>query len=162
MAEINLLSSLPKPKRIINERKEAKTKEHIIISRKYGKEYFDGSREYGYGGYKYDGRWIPVAKDMIKHFNLKEKSKVLDIGCAKGFLVKDLVDLGIDAYGLDISEYAINNSPIDIKHRLRLGSAEKLPFLDNEFDAVISINTLHNLNRDLCKQAIKEMQRVSW
>tara|TARA_B100000424_G_scaffold251844_1_gene227651 strand:- start:708 stop:1358 length:651 start_codon:yes stop_codon:yes gene_type:complete len=161
MAEINLLSSLPKPKRIINERKEAKTKEHIIISRKYGKEYFDGSREYGYGGYKYDGRWIPVAKDMIKHFNLKEKSKVLDIGCAKGFLVKDLVDLGIDAYGLDISEYAINNSPIDIKHRLRLGSAEKLPFLDNEFDAVISINTLHNLNRDLCKQAIKEMQRVS-
>ena len=161
MAEINLLSSLPKPKRIINERKEAKTKEHIIISRKYGKEYFDGSREYGYGGYKYDGRWIPVAKDMIKHFNLKEKSKVLDIGCGKGFLVKDLVDLGIDAYGLDISEYAINNSPIDIKHRLRLGSAEKLPFLDNEFDAVISINTLHNLNRDLCKQAIKEMQRVS-
>ena len=161
MAEINLLSSLPKPKRIINERKEAKTKEHIIISRKYGEEYFDGSREYGYGGYKYDGRWIPVAKDMIKHFNLKEKSKVLDIGCAKGFLVKDLVDLGIDAYGLDISEYAINNSPIDIKHRLRLGSAEKLPFLDNEFDAVISINTLHNLNRDLCKQAIKEMQRVS-
>ena len=49
----------------------------------YGKEYFDGPREYGYGGYKYDGRWINVAKDIIKHFNLSKGQKVLDVGCAK-------------------------------------------------------------------------------
>ena len=161
MAEINLLSSLPKSKRVISERKEKKTDEHIKISRLYGKEYFDGPREYGYGGYNYDGRWKPVAKDIMKHYNLSKKSKVLDIGCAKGFLVKDLVDLGIDAYGLDISKYAIENAQLDIKDRLTVGSAEKLPFKDNEFDFVISINAIHNLNRNLCKKAIKEMQRVS-
>ena len=95
MTEINLLSSIPKPRRSISERKEAKTQEHINISRMYGQEYFDGPREFGYGGYKYDGRWISVAKDIIKHFHLAKGQKVLDIGCAKGFLVKDLVDLGI-------------------------------------------------------------------
>ena len=112
MAEINLLSSLPKS-RVISE-KEKKTDEHIKISRLYGKEYFDGPREYGYGGYNYDGRWKPVAKDIMKHYNLSKKSKVLDIGCAKGFVVKDLVDLGIDAYGW-ISKYAIENAQLDIK-----------------------------------------------
>lgn len=161
MAEINLLSSLPKPKRVVSERKEKKTEEHIRISRLYDKEYFDGPREFGYGGYRYDGRWKPVAQDIINYYNLSKNSKVLDIGCAKGFLVKDLVDLGIDAYGLDISKYAIENAPEEIKNRLTIGSAEKLPFKESEFDFVISINTIHNLDRNMCKKAINEIQRVS-
>ena len=160
MAEINLLSSIQKSRRSVSERKEAKTQEHINISRMYGKEYFDGSREYGYGGYKYDGRWIAVAKDIIKHFNLHKGQKVLDVGCAKGFLVKDLVDLGIDAFGIDISKYAIENSVKGIKDRLFVGNANKLEFRDSEFDAVISINTIHNLIREECKTAILELQRV--
>lgn len=160
MAQINLLSSIPKSKRSISQRKEAKTQEHINISRIYGKEYFDGSREYGYGGYKYDGRWINVARDIIKHFNLSKGQKVLDVGCAKGFLVKDLLDLGIDAIGADISSYAIENSLPEIKNRLFLQSADNLKFPDNEFDAVISINTIHNLDRDNCKKSILEMMRV--
>ncbi len=73
MAEINLLRSLPKSKRNIKNRKSKKTKEHIKISREYGKVYFDGNREYGYGGYVYDGRWKSVAKDICSHFNLKKK-----------------------------------------------------------------------------------------
>ena len=161
MAEINLLSSLPKSKRSITERKEAKTKEHVKISRMYDKDYFDGDREYGYGGYKYDGRWISVAKDMKDHFQLNDGDKVLDVGCAKGFLVKDFLDLGIQSNGIDISNYAINNSLIEIKDRLVIGNAEKLPFPNNSFDAVVSINTIHNLDREKCKQAINEMQRVS-
>jgi len=160
MAQINLLSSIPKSKRSISQRKEAKTQEHINISRIYGKEYFDGPREYGYGGYKYDGRWINVARDIIKHFNLSKGQKVLDVGCAKGFLVKDLLDLGIDAIGADISSYAIENSLPEIKNRLFLQSADNLKFPDNEFDAVISINTIHNLDRDNCKKSILEMMRV--
>jgi ubiquinone/menaquinone biosynthesis C-methylase UbiE len=160
MAQINLLSSIPKSKRSISERKEAKTQEHINISRMYGKEYFDGPREYGYGGYKYDGRWINVAKDIIKHFNLSKGQKVLDVGCAKGFLVKDLFDLGIDATGVDISSYAIENSLPEIKNRLFLKSADNLEFSDDKFDAVISINTIHNLDRDDCKKSILEMMRV--
>ena len=161
MAEINLLSSLPKSKRSITERKEAKTKEHVKISRMYDKDYFDGDREYGYGAYKYGGRWISVAKDMKDHFQLNDGDKVLDVGCAKGFLVKDFLDLGIQSNGIDISNYAINNSLIEIKDRLVIGNAEKLPFPDNSFDAVVSINTIHNLDREKCKQAINEMQRVS-
>ena len=134
MAEINLLSSLPKSKRSITERKEAKTEDHIKISRMYGKEYFDGDREYGYGGYTYDGRWISVAKDIKKHYGLNDGDKVLDVGCAKGFLVKDFFDLGIQSSGIDISKYAIDNSLLEIKDRLVIGSAEKLPFPDgNKF-----------------------------
>jgi|TARA_B110000967_G_C18648988_1_gene442360 ubiquinone/menaquinone biosynthesis C-methylase UbiE len=161
MAEINLLSSLPKSKRSITERKEAKTEDHVKISRMYGKEYFDGDREYGYGGYKYDGRWVSVAKDIKKHFELNDGEKVLDVGCAKGFLVKDFFDLGIQSLGIDISKYAIDNSLLEIKDKLIIGSADKLPFPDDTFDAVVSINTIHNLDREKCKQAINEMQRVS-
>jgi hypothetical protein len=71
MSEIDLLKSLPKGKRNVKARETAKTEEHIRISREYGQMYFDGPREYGYGGYRYDGRWQPVAKDIVDHFGLK-------------------------------------------------------------------------------------------
>src|ERR1700722_1805932 len=93
MAEVNLLDKLPKGKRNLNARATAKTDDHIRISREYGEQYFDGPREYGYGGYRYDGRWVPVARDMIAHFDLKPGDRVLDVGCAKGFLVKDLLQV---------------------------------------------------------------------
>jgi len=82
MAEINLLRTLPKGKRNVKARETAKTEAHIRISREYGQMYFDGPRDYGYGGYHYDGRWIPVAKDIIDHFGLKTDDRVLDVGCA--------------------------------------------------------------------------------
>jgi len=161
MTEINLLKSLPTPKRNILNRNTKKTDNHIKISRQYGKEYFDGDRSFGYGGYKYDGRWVPVAKDITDYYGLIKGSKILDVGCAKGFLVKDLVDLGFEAYGIDISEYAIDNAPKDVKNRLKIGNAKKLPYDDNSFDLVISLNTIHNLDRNECKMAIQEIQRVS-
>ncbi len=161
MREINLLKSLPKSKRNIKDRQTQKTEDHIRISRLYGKDYFDGKREYGYGGYKYDGRWRPVAKDIVSHFKLKPGDRVLDIGCAKGFLVKDLLSLGIDAYGLDISEYALENCEPEVTGRLHLGSAHKLPFPNKSFSAVISINTIHNLEKDECFLALKEIERLS-
>jgi len=161
MTEINLLKSLPTPKRNILNRNTKKTDNHIKISRQYGKEYFDGDRSFGYGGYKYDGRWVPVAKDITDYYGLIKGSKILDVGCAKGFLVKDLVDLGFEAYGIDISEYAIDNAPKDVKNRLKIGNAKKLPYDDNSFELVISLNTIHNLDRNECKMAIQEIQRVS-
>lgn len=161
MRKINLLNSIKKIKRSISERKSKKNKKIIKISREYGYEYFDGDRIYGYGGYKYDGRWVSVAKRIKKIYKLKNNAKILDIGCAKGFLVKDLVDIGLDAYGLDISEYAIKNSHKDVAGRIHLGNANKLPFEDNTFDFVISLNTLHNLEKKDCKVALKEITRVS-
>ena len=107
MSEVNLLRALPVSKRNVMARAAAKTPEHVRFARKFGELYFDGPREYGYGGYQYDGRWKPVALDIISHFGLTTGSRVLDIGCAKGFLVKDLVNLGMDAFGIDISEYAV-------------------------------------------------------
>ena len=161
MAEINLLKSLPKGKRNVKARETAKTSEHIKISREYGEMYFDGPREYGYGGYSYDGRWKPVAKDIIEHFSLKPGSRILDIGCAKGFLVKDLLNEGMDAYGLDISEYAIRNCEEEVIGRLHSGQADKLPFKDNSFDAIISINTIHNYDENGVIRCLKEIQRLS-
>jgi len=161
MSEVNLLRSLPKGKRNITARQHAKSDEHVRIARQYGEEYFDGSRDYGYGGYRYDGRWKSVAKDIIAHFGLKLGSRVLDVGCGKGFLVKDLLSMGIDAYGVDISRYALMSCESEVIGRLHLGSADNLPFPDNSFEAVLSINTIHNLNRDRCKVALSEIQRLS-
>ena len=161
MAEINLLKSLPQGKRNVKAREVAKTDEHIRISKEYGEMYFDGPREYGYGGYRYDGRWRPVAKDIVEHFNLKPGDKVLDVGCGKGFLIKDLLELGIDAYGIDVSEYALMNCEKEVIGRLHLGNARSLPFPDNSFSAVLAINSIHNLNRGDCIVALKELQRLS-
>jgi ubiquinone/menaquinone biosynthesis C-methylase UbiE len=161
MAEVELLRSLPKGKRNVKARETAKTEEHIRISREYGEMYFDGPREYGYGGYGYDGRWQPVAQDIIDHFELKPGDRVLDIGCAKGFLVKDLLALGIDAYGLDVSKYALMNCEPEVVGRLQIGSAEDLPFPNNSFDAVLCINSLHNLPRNLCKATLEQMERLA-
>ena len=161
MPEYNLLNTYPKAKRDIKARSQGKTDEIIRISKEYGKMYFDGPREYGYGGYKYDGRWVVVAKEIVKRYKLKPGDRVLDIGCAKGFLVKDLLSIGIEAYGIDISEYALKNCEPEVIGRLHLGSADKLPFPDKSFAATISINTIHNLPRDRCIIALKEMERLA-
>ncbi len=162
MAEVELLRSLPKgTKRNIQARNAAKTPEVIAISKQFGMEYFDGDRMYGYGGYRYDGRWQPVAKDIVAHFGLKPGDKVLDVGAAKGFLVKDLMAEGIDAYGLDISEYALMTCEPDVIGRLHLGTCEKLPFPDNSFAAAVSINCIHNQDRDGVIRSLKELQRVT-
>lgn len=162
MAEVNLLARYPKSKRNVLARASAKTEEHIRISREYGREYFDGDRGYGYGGYRYDGRWKPVAEDIIRHFKLRSGDRILDVGCAKGFLVKDLMDLtGLEAFGLDISDYALKQCEPEVVGRLHRGSAIDLPFPDHSFDAVVSINALHNLPRAECIVALREIERVT-
>jgi len=125
--------------------------------------YWDGPREYGYGGYRYDGRWRSVARDVIRHFGLKPGMRVLDVGCGKGFLVKDLMleCPGLEAFGLDISLYALLHCEREVAGRLHLGSAEKLPFPDRAFDCVLSINTIHNLPRRKALEALREIQRLS-
>lgn len=160
--EVNLLSSLPKQIRNVKYRAEKKTPEIIKIAKQFGREYFDGDRKYGYGKYKYDGRWKSVARDLIDFFGLNVGDKVLDIGCAKGFLVYDLMQEGkmLDVYGIDISKYALENCLPQVEHRLYWGSADKLPFPDKYFDLVISINTIHNLPQTRCINALKEIERV--
>jgi len=163
MAEVNLLSALPRGKRNVTARADAKTEEHIRISREFGEMYFDGPREFGYGGYRYDGRWVPVARDIVKHFGLKAGDRVLDIGCAKGFLVKDLMNVcpGLEVFGLDISRYALTKCEPEVVGRLHLGSADSLPFPDGSFSAVLSLNTLHNFDEAGVIRALKEIERLA-
>lgn len=162
MAEINLLGALPQTKRNVQARKDGKDPAVIAISKQFGEMYWDGPREYGYGGYRYDGRWRPVARDIIAHFGLKPGMRVLDVGCGKGFLVKDLMleCPGLEAFGLDVSLYAITNAAPELAGRLHLGTAEKLPFADGSFDCVLSINAIHNLPRPGVVKAMREIQRL--
>lgn len=163
MREINLLTALPKSQKNIKERAVHKTPEIVELAKQFGEAYFDGPRTHGYGGYRYDGRWLPVAKDIVEHFELKSGDRVLDVGCAKGFLVKDLMAVcpGLEVFGLDISEYALKHCEPEVVGRLHLGNATKLPFPDDSFECVISINTIHNLRREDVLVALKEIQRVS-
>jgi SAM-dependent methyltransferase len=162
MPEFNLLRALPNTKRNIRKRSDAKDASVVAIAKQFGETYFDGPREYGYGGYRYDGRWRPVARDIIARFGLKPGMRVLDVGCAKGFLVKDLMQEtpGLEAFGLDVSCYALMHCEPESVGRLHLGTAERLPFPDASFDAVLSINTIHNLDTKGCIRALREMRRV--
>lgn len=162
MAEINLLQRYPKSKRDVKARLRHK-EENRRVALQFGKEYFDGTREQGYGGYRYDGRWIPIAEDIVRHFRLKAGQRVLDVGCAKGFLVKDLMKVcpGLEAFGVDISDYAVKNCEPEVVGRLHVGDATNLPFPDRSFHAVLSINTVHNLDRAGSVVALREMQRLA-
>jgi len=162
--EIDLLKNYPKSKRDLESRSESKTDENREIARKFDYEFFDGDRKNGYGGFNYQSRfWNKVIPDFIDHWKLDKNSSVLDVGCAKGFMLYDLKRYipEIKISGIDISKYAINNSIKEIKPFLIEGDAKKLPFEDNSFDVVISINTIHNLDLEECKKAIKEIDRVS-
>jgi SAM-dependent methyltransferase len=162
--EIDLLINYPKIKRNIDNRLDTKTEEARQIARKFGKDFFDGKREYGYGGYFYNAKfWEPVIPTFKKYWNLTSKSSVLDIGCGKGFMLYDLQRLipGITVAGIDISSYAIENSKEEVKNFLKIGNAKKLPYEDKSFDIVISINTIHNLEKNDCAQSLKEISRVA-
>ena len=160
--KLNLLESDKSVKRNIKLRTGNKEvfREKALL---FDKDYFDGDRNTGYGGYYYDGRWVKIAKKIIDLFDLKQDSKFLDIGCAKGFLLYDLYNENreIQLYGIDISSYAKENSLIEIKNNISISNCTKLNYQDNFFDAVVSINTIHNLDYKNCKLALKEIQRVS-
>jgi SAM-dependent methyltransferase len=162
--EIDLLVNYPKVKRDPAARASAKTPEDHAIARRFGREFFDGDRRHGYGGYRYHPRfWQPVVPTCQAHFGLTSASSVLDVGCGKGFMVHDLAALipGITVKGIDISEYAIQNAIEDMRPHVQVANATALPFPDHSFDVVISINTIHNLDRELCAQALREIERVS-
>ena len=162
--EINLLKKYPKTKRDLSKRGNEKTEEDRIIARRFDKEFFDGDRKNGYGGYYYNSKfWTEVVKDLNYFYTLNNGSKILDIGCGIGFMLFDFMKLNPNFVleGIDISDYAITNAVPEVKKFLKIGDAKSLPYDDNSFDLVISINTTHNLEINQCKKALSEMERVS-
>lgn len=131
-------------------------------AKQWGADYWDGERQFGYGGYKYDGRWRSVAEAMIAQYGLTAKDRILDVGCGKGYLLYEFTQLlpGIDVVGLDISDYAIDNAKPEIKDKLQIGSAIDLPFESDSFDYVFSLITFHNLYIYDLMSAVKEVERV--
>ncbi len=164
MAEIDLLKLYPKSKRPIEERGNLIREENRAEARKFGKSYFDGDRLTGYGGYGYHPRfWTDTVRLFRDHYRLKPDAEVLDVGCAKGFMMHDfkLLMPSLRVRGLDISEYARENALPDMQPFIDVGNANKLPYENDAFDLVISINTVHNLPLDECRRALAEIQRVS-
>jgi ubiquinone/menaquinone biosynthesis C-methylase UbiE len=153
---VNLLGSKPKPE-------FDHTKWTRDLDYTFGRDYFDGERHKGYGGYKYDGRWKAIVKQVATRYGLSSKSKVLDVGCAKGFFVHDAMEEipGLQAWGLEVSTYAIENAHGLARGRIKNGSADALPFADKEFDFVAGFNVLHFLTPDRCEVGLREIMRVA-
>lgn len=165
MAYIDFVSGLhKKTKRNYLERVTADNKaECAKVAKEYGYEYWDGDRKYGYGGYRYDGRWRSVAEKIADHYKLKAGDKVLDVGCGKAYLLYELTQVvpGLLVRGVDISKYGLENAKEEVRDCLQYADARQLPFEDNAFDLVISLTTLHNLKVYDLKKAVREIERVS-
>ena len=134
-------------------------------AKKYGKNYWDGKRKYGYGGYKFiEGRWSNIAQKIIKKFNLNQDSKILDVGCGKGFLLYEIKKIIPDCkvVGFDISNYAIKHSKKEIRSFLFTHDMKnKFPFKKNYFDLTLSFACLHNLEINDLEFSLREISRVS-
>lgn len=166
MSELkNFITSLHQSsKRDYLERMNDEKIECMIEAKKYEENYWDGNRRYGYGGYKYiKDRWKPLAENLIRNYNLSATSKVLDVGCGKGYLLFEIKKLipDIKIFGLDNSDYGIKNSHNEVKPYITKHRAQdKFPYSNNEFDLVISITTLHNLRIFDLEKSLKEIERV--
>jgi SAM-dependent methyltransferase len=161
--EVNLLDRYPRSKRPIEERGRLIAEEHRSIARRFGREYFDGDRLTGYGGYNYHPRfWTETVRRFRDHYQLAVGARVLDVGCGKGFMLHDFKQLmpSAEFRGVDVSRYALENAMDDVRPIMQLASADELPFEDGAFDLVISINTIHNLPPERCALALQEIQRV--
>ena len=167
MAEVDFMSVLHKSTQRdylarVNDPEYPKAKA-ADLAKRFDFDYWDGDRRICYGGYKYiEGRWEKVARAISEHYQLPKEPKILDIGCGKGFLLFDILKVIPDAkiYGIDVSKYAIAHSKPEIKDNLRIGNAVDLPWPDDTFDLVISINTLHCLHAYDLEKALIEMERV--
>ena len=164
MPEIDFLSALHRRAQRdylarVNEFPKA---EAAKVAKKFDAEYWDGDRKFGYGGYKYDGRYRQVAEAMAHHYGLKPGASILDVGCGKAFLLYEFTQAvpGVKVQGIDISRYGIEHAKPEVRPFLQVGNATELPFVDHSFDLVISITTLHNLYCYELDRALREIERV--
>lgn len=164
MAHVDFLSPLHKSTKrdYLGRVNEFPKAEAAKVAKKFDQEYWDGDRKYGYGGFKYDGRYRSVAEAMARHYGLKPGDSILDVGCGKAFLLYEFTQVvpGVKVQGLDISRYGIENAKPEVRPFLQVGNATELPFPDHSFDLVISITTFHNLYCYDLDKAVREVERV--
>jgi protein-L-isoaspartate(D-aspartate) O-methyltransferase len=164
MPQVDLISKIHKAtsRNYLQRVLDADKADCAAVSKRFDREYFDGDRKHGYGGYRYDGRWRPFAEILIERYKLKKGDRVLDVGCGKGFLVYDLISLlpGLEVSGLEVSSYAIENAKEEVKSNLQIGTALSLPFPDKSFDLVLAVNVFHNFRIYDLELALRESERV--
>lgn len=133
-----------------------------IVASYRGKDFYDGDRNNGYGGLRYDGRWAPIAKNMMQEYSLDGRSAILQVGCDKGFLLHEFLNLSaaLRVRGTEISDYAIEHVMPSVKPFIRKAPFTELPFSSGEFDFVIAIGPVYSLNLADAIQCLKEIQRV--
>jgi SAM-dependent methyltransferase len=135
----------------------------MMKAKEYEQDYWDGDRRYGYGGYRYDGRWKPVAERLIEIYGLRDGARILDVGCGKAFLLHELKLLlpNADVAGFDVSRHGLADAPEPIRDRLfRYRAQDAYPWGDGYFDLVISLGALHNLRLFELRTALREIERV--
>ena len=134
-----------------------------LIAWELEKEYYDGDRNNGYGGFSYDGRWLKLLPDFIKKYKLNNNSKILDLGCKKGFIMKDLKILlpGAKVYGIEDHKYPIKNAEKEIKKNIIFSNYYEIPFKKNYFDLVIGFSSIYKYNFQDVVKTIREINRVS-
>lgn len=164
MQEINFLAQYQKAtkRNYVQRVVEHDKAECAAVAKQWGYDYWDGDRRYGYGGYHYDGRWRPIAEDLARHYGLKAGDRILDVGCGKAFLLYELTQVvpGIEIAGLDVSAYGLEHAKEEVRPFLVQGTADTLPWPDDHFDFVFSINTFHNLRIFELESAVREVERV--
>ena len=135
----------------------------MLKAKEYESDYWDGDRRYGYGGYKYDGRWKPVAQALIERYQLKDGCKILDVACGKAHILTELKKLlpNAELHGMDISIHALTTAPEEIQpHLFKYRMQDPYPFGDNHFDLVFSLASLHNMRLFELKTVMSEIERV--
>ena len=133
-----------------------------IIAWEQGKEFYDGDRSRGYGGFSYDGRWSKIIPKIIEEYGLSENSSVLEVGSKKGFFLHDLKQAlpKIKVRGLEMSSYPIDNTIEPVRQFVKLGEYDRLPFKNNEFDFVMAFASVYILNLKGVMDCLREIQRV--
>ncbi len=150
--KLKVRSQVAKKRNIVNK----------IEAWKLAKEYYDGKRINGYGGFKYDGRWLKLLPKILKRYKLNKNSKFLDLGCKKGFLLKDLNTLvpGIKSYGVENHSYPLKKIK-NLKSKIILSNYYDLPFKNKYFDFVIAFNSIYMQSLGDVIKTLIEINRVS-
>jgi len=164
MKEYNLLSdySQTKVKRFVG--KGIRNIEHRIIASERGNFFFDGDRNFGYGGLKYDGRWSGVAKKIIKKFDLKDNSKILQLASEKGFLIHEIKKINpkINVSGFETSKYAVSKTIKPVKKLIKkFTSFSDLSLIHSKFDCIIALGVVYIHTLSDAIQLLKNIQRLS-
>jgi SAM-dependent methyltransferase len=162
MGEFNLLDDYPQPNSPRVVAPNLRTIQHRIIASRRDKNFFDGDRNTGYGGYRYDGRWVPVAKKIISHYKIPQNGSILHVSCEKGFLLHDMRGSAqsLNVFGTETSDYAIENAMDDIRNHVQKAPPTDLPFADRKFDFVIGLGVVYIHTLADAIKVLQEIQRV--